>query len=137
LRLQAVENITLTGFVSNAVLPKYQAAADVLLMPYGTTIAGSGGGDSVDIASPMKMFEYMAAGRAILSSDLPVIHEVLNEETAVFCPPDDVGAWRESLLALQTNPAWRKKLGDAARLGVKDYTWRARAEKAIKNFPGI
>ncbi|MBG0787052.1 MAG: glycosyltransferase, partial [Anaerolineaceae bacterium] len=83
---EGVHNITLTGFVDNAILPRYQAAADVLLMPYGTQIAGSGGGNSAEIASPMKMFEYMAAGRAIIASDLPVIHEVLNEEMAVFCP---------------------------------------------------
>ena len=40
----------------------------------------------------MKMFEYMAAGRAIVSSDLPVIREVLNERNAVFCKAG--GDWR-------------------------------------------
>ena len=41
----------------------------------------------------MKMFEYMAAGRAILSSDLPVLREVLNEENAILLPPDEPAAW--------------------------------------------
>jgi glycosyltransferase involved in cell wall biosynthesis len=132
-RLQAegVENITLTGFVDNAVLPRYQAAADVLLMPYATQIAGSGGGNSAQIASPMKMFEYMAAGRAIITSDLPVIHEVLNESKAVFCPPEDPAAWQEALKSLMADPAKREALGAAAKEAVQAYTWTARAEHAL------
>ena len=92
----AIENVHITGFVDNAVLPQYQAACDVLMMPYGTTIEGSGGGDNAEIASPMKMFEYMAAGRAIISSDLPVIHEVLNEKHAIFCPPNSLLNWQKA-----------------------------------------
>lgn len=126
-----LENIHFTGFVDNDILPEYQAAADVLLMPYGGKIAGSGGGNSVEIASPMKMFEYMAAGRAIVSSDLPVIHEVLNEKTAVFCPPEDLSAWKEALLNLMNDPHKREKLGERARLNVQDYTWQERAKKAL------
>jgi glycosyltransferase involved in cell wall biosynthesis len=56
------------GFVPNQQLPLYQAAADVLLMPYGHNIGiSSGAGNSAKISSPMKMFEYLATGRAILS----------------------------------------------------------------------
>lgn len=128
---EGVHNITLTGFVDNAVLPRYQAAAEVLLMPYGTQIAGSGGGNSAEIASPMKMFEYMAAGRAILTSDLPVIHEVLDEKMAVFCPPEDPSAWEEALRALQADPDRRNRLAKAAKDAVSQYTWQARAESAL------
>jgi len=103
-------------------------------MPYGKVIEGSGGGNSAEIASPMKMFEYMAAGRPILSSDLPVIHEVLDEDMAVFCPPEDLSAWKNKLSALQDDPAQRERLGQAARSAVKAYTWRARAENALKGF---
>lgn len=131
LQAESVDNITLTGFVDNAILPRYQAAADVLLMPYATRIAGSGGGNSAQIASPMKMFEYMAAGRAIITSDLPVIREVLNESMAVFCPTEDLAAWQAALRQLQSNPAKREALGAAAREAVTAYTWTARAERAL------
>ncbi|HEX2991277.1 MAG TPA: glycosyltransferase family 4 protein, partial [Anaerolineales bacterium] len=78
------DNVFFTGFIPNQELPQYQAAADILLMPYSRSIMGSSGSaDSAAVASPMKMFEYMAAGRAIVSSDLPVIREVLNESNAV------------------------------------------------------
>ena len=129
-----LSNFHLTGFIDNAILPRYQAASDVLLMPYGERIAGSGGGNSAEIASPMKMFEYMAAGRAIISSDLPVIHEVLDESTAVFCPPEDLSAWKESILSLKNNPDRRDRLGEKAREVVKDYSWQARAKKALDSM---
>jgi glycosyltransferase involved in cell wall biosynthesis len=75
-----LDNVTFTGFIPNQDLPLYQSAADVLLMPYSRSIMGSSGtADSASVASPMKMFEYMAAGRAIVTADLPVIREVLNE----------------------------------------------------------
>ena len=134
LRSEGLENMTLTGFVDNANLPMYQAAADVLLMPYGRKIAGSGGGDSAQVASPMKMFEYMAAGRAIVSSDLPVIHEILDECSAVFCQAGDLDAWQNTLVALRDNPKKREKLGKNAQNAVQAYTWRARAERALQDF---
>ncbi|MFW5713854.1 MAG: glycosyltransferase family 4 protein [Brevefilum sp.] len=133
-RENGVKNLMLTGFVDNSQLPIYQAAADVLLMPYETQIAGSGGGDSADIASPMKMFEYLAAGRPIISSDLPVIHEVLDEKTAIFCPPGDFDAWKCALLDLLDDPGRGNELAQASRKLAENYTWRARAEKALEDF---
>jgi len=129
-----LKNLHLTGFIDNARLPQYQAAADVLLMPYGERIAGSGGGNSAEIASPMKMFEYMAAGRAIISSDLPVIHEVLNEETAVFCPPDELSSWTEALVDLKNAKSKREELGKRVRSVVQKYTWQNRAETALESL---
>ncbi len=92
-----IGNITLIGFVENSQLPLYQAAADILLMPYERVITGSSGGNSSTYASPMKMFEYMACKRAIISSDLPVIREVLNPSNALLCPPEDIEAWSQAL----------------------------------------
>ena len=134
LQSAGLSNLIMTGFVDNAALPHYQAASDVLLMPYGRHIAGSGGGDSAKIASPMKMFEYMAAGRPIISSDLPVLHEVLSDQMAVFCPPDDQGAWMEALSNLRDNPSLCQALGQAARTAVEGYTWEARAERSLEGL---
>ncbi len=136
IKSENIQNITLTGFVDHDRLPKYQAAADVLLMPYSSAIAGSGGGDSAEVASPMKMFEYMASGRPIISSDLPVIHEVLDETKAIFCPPGDLSAWKRAIQALVADPIKCESLGEAARLAATNYTWRARAESALEGFDG-
>lgn len=130
------ENVIFTGFIPNQHLPRYQAAADVLLMPYSRSIMGSSGSaDSAAVASPMKMFEYMAVGGAIVSSDLPVIREVLSEERAVFCEPDDVGKWKVEIEALLSDEARRIALGEQARRDVQGYTWVARAQRIMNGFP--
>jgi glycosyltransferase involved in cell wall biosynthesis len=83
----------------------------------------------------MKLFDYLAAGRAILSSDLPVLHEVLTPETAVFCPPEDPSAWRAALASLLADPARCRALGLAARAAAARYTWLERETRALKEFP--
>ena len=126
------DNVTFTGFIPNQDLPLYQAAADVLLMPYSRSIMGSSGAaDSASVASPMKMFEYMAAGRAVVTSDLPVIREVLGESNAVFCEPDDLQDWKLKIDALLADDSRRLKLAEQALRDVQSYTWLARAEKIL------
>ena len=130
-----ITNLTFTGFIPNQDLPLYQSAADILLMPYSRSIMGSSGtADSASVASPMKMFEYMAAGRAIVTADLPVIREVLNERNAVFCEPDRLENWRIEIERLLANEARRVELGRQAREGVKSYTWLARAQRILDGF---
>jgi glycosyltransferase involved in cell wall biosynthesis len=128
-RDRALGNVTLTGFVPNAELPAYQAACDVLLMPYRSRVSASSGGDIGRYLSPMKLFEYLASGRAICSSDLPVLQEILSPEIAVLLPPNDVEAWIAAIQRLIENPNFRKKLGKNARTAAQKYSWEARAEK--------
>lgn len=134
LKQEGVQNIILTGFIANTLLPLYQAASEILVMPYETSISGSGGGNSAEICSPMKMFDYLATGRVILTSDLPVFHEVLNEKNAVFCPPEDPEAWQKQLSVLFENPSLRESLSMQARRDAAQYTWQHRAEKALEGF---
>jgi glycosyltransferase involved in cell wall biosynthesis len=128
-------HVTFTGFIPNRDLPLYQAAADVLLMPYGRSIMGSSGtADSASVASPMKMFEYMAAGRAILSANLPVIREVLNEQNAILCEPENLEVWKSSLEGLLDHERQRIALGRQARQDVQGYTWLARARRILNGL---
>lgn len=129
-----LQNVMLPGFIDNQKLPLYQAAGEILLMPYETAIAGSSGGNSAEICSPMKMFEYLAAGRAIMTSDLPVLHEILNEKNARFIPAEDQEAWKVGFDELIHEPDLRKRLGDQARQDAEAYTWLARAKKALAGF---
>ena len=136
LHAENVQNVVLTGFVENSRLPLHLAAAEVLMIPFERIIRGSSGGNSADICSPMKLFEYMATGRAILTSDLPVIHEVLNETNACFAPPEDLPAWQKSLSALIKDPPLMRKLGDNAREDARQYSWKERERRALEAFPG-
>jgi glycosyltransferase involved in cell wall biosynthesis len=129
-----IGNVTLTGFIENSRLPLFQAAADILLMPYEKVIAGSSGGNSSSYASPMKMFEYMACRRAIISSDLPVIREVLNPTNAMLCPPEDIGIWSQALGSLIYDEERRLALANQAWLDIQQYSWLERARKSLDGF---
>jgi glycosyltransferase involved in cell wall biosynthesis len=133
-RATNLTNVTFTGFVPNEQIPLYQSAADVLLMPYGRAVTTSSGGNTAEICSPMKMFEYMAAGRAILTSDLPVLREVLDETKAVFSPLEQVEAWESALGGLLADPQRRQVLGQSARSAVEQYSWVKRAQRVLEGF---
>lgn len=131
---EGLRNVVLTGFVDNTSLPMYQAASDILLMPYGSTIAASSGQEIAEVINPMKMFEYMAACRPIVTADLPVIREVLDETRAVFCPPGDLPAWKTAIQTLAMDPDRRTRLAASARREIEKYTWARRAQLALENL---
>lgn len=127
-----MSNVTMTGFVKHEVIPLYQAAADVLLMPYSRSISASSGQDIAEVINPMKMFEYMASGRAIISADLPSIREVLHEGNAALCEPGDVGKWRLEIESLLADEPRRMALGAQARKDVGELTWVKREENVME-----
>ncbi len=129
-----LDNVTFTGFIPNARLALYQAAADILLMPYEQRISVAGGGNTAAYCSPMKLFEYLAVGRAILSSDLPVFHEVLDERNAAFAPPEDVDAWAATLQHLIDDPSYRQSLAEQAALDGQRYDLIERERNALAPF---
>lgn len=131
---EGLKNVTLTGFIKNAQLPLYQAAADILLIPYSRKVAGSRGGDIAAVNSPLKLFEYMAAGRAILCSDLPVLREVLNETNAVFYTPEDLGDMTAGFDALVKDEGKRQALAAQALSDVNQYEWKARMQKIMQAY---
>jgi glycosyltransferase involved in cell wall biosynthesis len=128
-------NVTMTGFVKHEVIPLYQAASDLLLMPYSRSISASSGQDIAEVINPMKMFEYMASGRAIVSADLPSIREVLNEGNAVLCEPGEIGDWRLEIESLLADEPRRLALGAQAQNDVGELTWVKREERIIKRLP--
>lgn len=128
---QAVGNLSILGFVPNEELPMIQAAGEVLLMPYAKEIEISGGSGSARFANPMKVFEYMATGRAILASDLPMVREILDDEIARLLPPESVDAWQAELLSIKADDDARLRLGEKARAKASQFSWEQRAERAL------
>lgn len=133
-KTRGLTNLVLSGFIPNAVLPLYQAACETLLMPYQRHVEASSGGDIARYLSPMKLFEYLACGRAILSSDLPVLREVLNQNNAILLPPDDPQAWAQALRALKSDPARRNRLAEQSRQDAQKYSWTARGQHILSGL---
>ncbi|MEK6222042.1 MAG: glycosyltransferase, partial [Chloroflexota bacterium] len=129
-----IENVRLTGFIPNAELPLYQAACEILLMPYQAHITTSSGAGGSVFFSPLKMFEYLASGRAIVASDFDILHEVLSAENAVLLPPDDLPAWITALEKLIADKTYRNGLALQAKNTANRYTWAARAERILTNI---
>ncbi len=129
-----LKNLSLTGFILNAKLPMYQAAADVLLMPYQTRVAASSGGNIAAYLSPMKMFEYLASARPIIASDLPVLGEVLNEKNSVIRSMPDPDSWVNALKNLKADGAFRDKLSASARVSAEKHTWESRAQDIVSGL---
>jgi glycosyltransferase involved in cell wall biosynthesis len=133
------ENISFHGFVPHAQTPSYIAAFDVLLLPNQNKITWhKAGGDIGQWTSPLKMFEYMSAGKPIISSDLPVLREILQDDVnALLCPPEDIDAWVSALKRLEA-PALRERLGGRALSDfTSNYTWKCRAQAIMEHFMGV
>jgi len=88
--------------------------------------------DTASYMSPLKIFEYMAAGKPIICSDLPVIREVLSENNAMLCDPNNIEQWVKAITILKNDPLSRRRLGNNARKTLQsNYTWAIRAEKVL------
>ena len=133
--LKGISNITFHGFVEPGVLQSYLAAFDVLLAPYQKVIHGYRAKNNLAAwTSPMKVFDYMTAGKAIICSDLPFAHEILDHnENALLCPPDDVDAWARAVEQLTNSKDSTRRFGQAAQDKLlREYTWNKRAQKVLK-----
>jgi glycosyltransferase involved in cell wall biosynthesis len=121
--LGAAERVRFTGLAAHEAIPALVAGFDIALQPR-----------VVAYASPLKLFEYMAAGKAIVAPDQPNIREVLTDgETAVLFDPTVPDAMWEAIRRLVADPLLRGQLGAAARgeIGRRDYTWRGNAERVV------
>ncbi|MEX0645717.1 MAG: glycosyltransferase family 4 protein [Parvularculaceae bacterium] len=115
------ERLTITGVVQREDLPAHVAAFDVALQPASTPYA-----------SPLKLFEYMALGRAIVAPASDNIREILNDgrDALLFAPGVDTSFF-ERLDALLADSELRARLGGAARANLlrEDLTWAANAAR--------
>lgn len=120
------ERMVFKGLVPRDAVRDHVAAFDVALQPAVTPYA-----------SPLKMIEYMALGRAIVAPDLPNIAELLRDgETGLLFDPQSDGAIACALDRLLKDAALRAQLGEAARKAVETQklTWQHNAERSVHLF---
>ena len=82
-------------------------------------------------SSPLKLFEYMAAGCAVVAADLPSVREVLAEDEAVWAAPGDPEALAAGIRRLVKHPEQARRMGERLRERARNYTWEARTEKLV------
>jgi glycosyltransferase involved in cell wall biosynthesis len=122
---------TAVGSISPSEVPGYLDACDLLVAPH-VPLA-----DGVEFfGSPTKLFEYMAAGRAIIASRLGQIADVLEHGvTGWLIEPGDMSGLTEAMLALAEAPALRDELGARARRQAAErHTWGLNARTVIDAY---
>jgi glycosyltransferase involved in cell wall biosynthesis len=126
-------NLAFHGHLEPRALPDHLARFWVVLAPYRSAVMVSGGHDISAWMSPLKLFEYMAAGKAIVCSGLPVLREVLTDDRDALLPdPEDIDAWEVAVRRLLEDRALRHRLGTSARTRLEQqYAWPIRAHAVL------
>ncbi len=114
------------GHVPVSRIPEHLKAMDVLIMNYPNSP------HYAHIMSPLKLFEYMASRRPIVSSDLPSIREILSDADCLFVPPDNVAALSQAIMSSMGNGPESQRRAVNSYDKVRLFTWRSRAQKIIE-----
>jgi len=125
-RLGLGSRVDLRGLVPQARVADALARATVVAVPFLRTAM------TERHTSPLKAFEAMAAGRAIVASDLPSTREVLRHgETAWLVPPGDPAALADGLRRLLEDPALATSLARSAHAHARAFAWPARGRALV------
>lgn len=100
--------VTLTGAVDPLAIPGYLHTMDVAVAPYPDL--------ERFYFSPLKLYEYLAAGVPVVASGVGQVAEVIDDgRTGVLCPPGDAGALARAIAGLRADPRRRAAMARAGR----------------------
>jgi glycosyltransferase involved in cell wall biosynthesis len=125
----SADDVRFVDRVPPVEVPYWMRACDAGTIPFGWT------DHFAHHASPLKMFEYMAARVPIVASDLPALREVLrHDENALLVPPGDPAALARALTDVLADPALAGRLASRARQDVARHTWPGRAQRILEGL---
>lgn len=122
-----------SGFLPHDQIPHFLAECSILVYPAPKSDHPFYNRDT----SPLKIFEYMAANRPIVTADLPPIRDVLDESTAFFCKPGDAEDLARVIAYVMDHPEEAKMRAEAAHKKVQHYTWDKRVERILSRVSGL
>jgi glycosyltransferase involved in cell wall biosynthesis len=116
--------VTFVGSVPHEDVPRYLAVIDVAVAPYPPL------GDFY--YSPLKLYEYMAAGRAIVASKIGQVGEAVTDgRTGLLYQPDDAEGLLDCLRRLRNDEQLKRDLGNNARIACSKNTWSESATRVL------
>jgi len=125
---EKLNNVELVGHRPQKDVPLYLAAADVLLALWSKSVP------TMNYCSPLKLFEYLAAGRLIVADGFPTIREVMKDgQHGFLVDPQSYEALHSAVTA-----ALALSQSDAAAMGRRteelagEYTWEKRCRSILK-----
>jgi glycosyltransferase involved in cell wall biosynthesis len=129
------ERVRFFGHQSVRQLPTFLFAADVLVLASTSRGTASDGTNHVDYSSPMKLFEYFAAARPIVTTSLAGVREVVSDgDNALLVALDDPEALAHGLSRALSEPALAARLARGARQTAEQHTWRGRAQEIVRRL---
>lgn len=121
-----LENVRFLGRFPNSQIPGYMKVADILVAPYTENCEAIDGTRIIEYLSPTKLFEYMAAQKPIVATNVGSIREVIrHEENGLLVSPDIEGIV-SSLRRIIDEPELANCLASAAKAESRSRTWDAR-----------
>ena len=122
-----LERLRFVDKVPSAEVPMWLRALDVGVIPYPDEP------HFALAASPLKLFEYMAAGLPIVATDLPSTRLTLTDgSNALLVEAGNIGSLAGGINRLLEDPALARRLGEAAQASVSGRTWNARAARILE-----
>lgn len=119
---------TFTGFVPHDELAGHISVMDIAVMPH-----------SNDYGSPMKVFEYMALGKAVVAPDFSPLRDAINDgDDGLLFPPEDAEDLKDKLALLISEDRLRESIGKQARERVEnEHNWKSRCGKILQQLQTI
>ncbi len=133
LRRESGDGSHFAGELPHRDIPSFLAACDALVYP----APRSNHPYFLRDTSPLKIFEYMAAERAIIAADLPPIHDVLDESSALFYEPGNSEELAQCIEALLSQPDLRVSLSQEAYKRAARHTWDKRMRRILDSLGGV
>jgi glycosyltransferase involved in cell wall biosynthesis len=130
-RLGVQEQVAFEGWVDNRQVPQYVASADICLVPHHKS-------GHWDHTIPNKLFDYMAAGKAVLASDARPMTRIINEAGCglIYRDGDQKHLVAQALRLF--DPALRHRLGAKGLQAIeKKYNWQQDAGRMLASMEGL
>lgn len=121
IKKKQLNNVILVEPVPHNEIHKYYGIADILVIPHAKCL-------QTELDPPTKLFEYLASGKPIVSSDLKAIADIVGKN-AVLVEPDSPQSLAEGILKILNNAEFGEKMGRVGKKMIYNYSWKESARK--------
>ena len=131
------QNLSINDYLPYKSVPKNILKMDILLMPYQEKIVAAGNvGNIIDFTSPLKLFDYMASGKIIISSKIKVLQEILKEKKNVIFIKNfnNAYAWKKEILKIKFMSDKRYIISKNNFEMSKNYKLKERAKRILDSL---
>jgi glycosyltransferase involved in cell wall biosynthesis len=133
LKAKSINNVYFYGFVKPSETSKYRNSFDIVIAPYSNNVSISKSKLNTSMfMSPLKIFEYMSNKKPIITSDLPVLREVLNETNSILVDFNNELDWINSINSLSDFNLSNKLSKNAYNDFISKYTWEKRVDLILR-----